>query len=207
MSQPRIVYDGDFSTVKQIGPLEYNLPFFTRGDSYTFEVIQKLSVDATAYETMPPMTGAVFKNHRGALTVVFLLEETPPTDAGCGRLEFTRVWGNIPATRSEYGNIVYAFQGLSNPSDPATRGVNEISLNLPCRTVFQYSTSLPSVESAPKVFVLNGLYFTIGGWNAPAAGTEVLAKDTEVQIYKAGIYVKQSVIVKIPTVSSYSVGP
>lgn len=206
---PRYFNDGDFTSPKQNGSTVFRYPFFDKGDDVSFEADITFRVDYASFVAPAKMTTRSINHPRtGASTTCYLVEVGELQIIGQGLVEYKTTWVNIPASRDEYGSIVWAAQFLRTILDTdtsvLTASVSEISINLACRIHFEYSTSVPTTDIAPQVQVINtdGVNLTtiykFGGWGTLTPESEILAKGSETQIYKCGIYCKISTFITVP---------
>lgn len=205
MAVPRIVDDGDFQTAGVIGSPEWSTPFALQGDALTFEMRLKYRIDQARYKRA--------KNMQRVATpkgIAYLVDESDTSDIGLGVLEFTRTYASLPKLRIEGTSIVYPFQYLSTSASydwatpPAEPAVFEVPLNVNAEIQYEYFLKRPVAQVAPKVAVIYGTVFRYGGWGTIFPGQRVLAEDSTIEIYKAGIYVRRGVYIKWPTVQTSS---
>lgn len=199
MAVPRIINDGNFNLERQVGCDEWRTPFSDKGDNRTFEVDKKYRIDQTRYQRLKEMTKI-----RTVKGDAYLVNEGEAVGVGSGLVEYVRTFSSVPLRRLEGSTIVYAIQFLSTQAvynfedAPAAPEVTELPLTLTAQVVWEYFLSYPELIRAPKVAVVNGSIFTFGGWGTFYYGQTILADDTEIGIYKAGIFYRKSIQVQWP---------
>jgi len=199
MAVPIIVDDGDFDIPQQNGADEYSLPFFDRGDGVSWEVKRKMRVASASY-IRPKLMRKVKTKFGNA----YLVEASDPSEAGNALVEWTETFASLPETRTEGGSIAYSVQFLSTQAvydfadAPASPEVSEMPLTLACDFVWEYFLDRPAPLISPRVAVINGTIFRLGDFGTFIAGNPVVAEDSEVGIYKGGIYYRKTPYVRFP---------
>ncbi len=203
MAVPHTVNDGSFLVEHQIGADEWSTPFSLFGDSKSFEVKRKYRVQQDKYVRMKAMTKIQVRKG-----TAYLVEEGDANDIGNGLLEFQRTFAAVPNRRVEGTSIVYNLQFLSIStsydweSPPEEPTVTSISRVMSAEVVYEYFLRRPLPQDGARVEVLFGTPFYFGGWGQFTPGQRVLAEDSTVEIYKAGIYVRRSVYIRWPNVTT-----
>ncbi len=205
MPAPRQIDDGNFSSLMDNGPGLLSLPFERQGDTRSFEYRKKVRIQASSYVAIQnSKQGDVerpyqFATPRGA---AYLISQGEPNDCGGGIIETT--W-TLAAyfTRYEGGSISYPAQLLSVGANtdwtvpPPTPEVAELALPLNCRIKYEYFITPAQVTAAPKVYVVFGRIYKLGGWGALQAGKEYAAQDSEISVYN-GFQQKKTILITWP---------
>jgi len=199
MAVPIIVDDGDFDIPQQNGADEFSLPFFAQGDGLSWEVKRKMRVASASY--VRPLLMRKVKTQFGD---AYLVDVTDPSDVGNALVEWTETLASLPEPRTEGGSIAYSVQFLSTQAvynfedAPAAPEVSEFGLTMACQFVFEYFIGLPPPLISPRVSVVNGTIFKVGDFGTFRAGERVIAEDSEVGIYKGGIYYRKTPYIIFP---------
>ena len=192
---PDIYYDGDFTVAQIAGPPEFIIPFATDPKPYGYKLKywQFLNnFEEPALGTAGPLGGGYVGGSPGTFKSI-----------GGGVIEFEREYANVPDSRSEFESFVYAYPIIIIG---AGGGIQEMPLSTHSRIQFDYfattdpnSIDLPRAPHAVQVinviYLLNGL----GDYVCPPeaeTGTEVLAQDATIKIWKPGIYERQQRFVR-----------
>lgn len=199
MAQPAYINDGNFTRAEQNGPDEWRTPFSDRGDFLTFEVMKRYRVDQAYYKR-----GRSMEKIRTNKGYAYLVEEGEAVESGPGLLDFVRVYSALPNKRIEGTSIIYSVQFVSTQltyewlEPPDTPTISELPITMSAEVEYEYFLTKPKPLIAPRVTAAFGRLIIIGGWGTFTAGDRVLAEDSEVDIYKGGIYVRRSVYIRYP---------
>ncbi len=193
MSSPRYYDDGSFNVAQQNGPWRYSFPFAERGDRFTFIAQRMMRCAAIALRPSVLMTQI-----NSSLGRAYLVNVSESKDVGGGLLEWEETWASLPQTRSEYGSITYTLQDLTkDASTPPQFTLREFTSTRDARVVYEYSITAPLPRQlAPMVILVNNRAYGFGGWGTFYAGQEILAQDTQSQIYMCRIYERKSVLIE-----------
>lgn len=205
MAAPRQIQDGNFGQMAQNGPDLLSLPFERQGDTRSFEVRRKVRIEAAAYAAFQnTKVGDIeiplqFQTVRG---FAYLISQGEPNDCGSGIVETTWMLANY-FTRFEGAGIVYPGQFLSVGATtdwsvpPPQPEVAELPLPLNARIKYEYFLTAAQVIAAPKVYVVFGRIYRLGGWGQLTAGKEYAAMDSEISVFN-GFQQRKTVLIKWP---------
>jgi len=197
MSVPSYINDGNYNVEQQVGCDEWQRPFSAVGDQRSFEVHRTYRVSEPKYKAMRPMTR--IKTREG---FAYLVEESEASNIGLGILEFKRVFASVPQSRKEGTTIANTVQFLSTSvsydwtTPPPEPSVTEITGTTAGIAKYEYFLGLPEPLIAPRVAVLFGSVVQFGDWGNLQIGRYYPAEDSEVGIYKGGIYFRRTIYVK-----------
>lgn len=179
---PSVLFDGDYTTPQQAGLPQYESPFPADPKRYLYSVpYWQFDTDYVpeAIGTAGPYGG-------------FNVGDSSPKSVGGGVVEYQRSYALVPDTRSEFESHVYSYQIVLVGAEG---GITEIPTTTNSRVQFDYfKTDTPLDIDLPKapraVQILNVIYLLhdwLSVWESPS-GTEVLAEDATLHIWKPGIY-------------------
>lgn len=194
MSSPAYYDDGDFSIAQETGPIRYSFPFMAKGDAQTF-IASVTYRQAAAYFSRPLLMARFGFN----LGTAYLVDFSEPRDVGGGIVEWDGTFASIPANRNEYGSITYTQQTIGSVrlSTPPAYEINEFTSTRDARIFYEYSLNAPLPRKlAPLLIQFQNQIVGLGGWGYFNEGQEILAQDTQSEIYMAKIYQRKSVIVR-----------
>ncbi len=193
------------------------LPFQDKGDTQSFEYRYKYRIAAASYTpllnprvfyTAPDGTSGVKEQMLARTTprgIAYLVSEDGVTDVGGGILELFRTFASIPVLRYEGASISFTLQflfvsaGLADAGKPT---IGEFPLTFNGRYKYEYSLNqLPAIV-APRGAVINDIIYSVGGYVATTPTTEFAASDSEVGIYKAGIFYRKTPLIKSSAIAS-----
>ena len=196
MSVPKYFNDGDYSKPQQVGPGMISYPFFNFQDAKSFEMKLTYRIAAVSYKIGKPMTRV--KLSQG---YAYLVEEEPPSHVGNGIYEYTQTYASVPIERYEATTITHSRQEV------ILGGLVETQEVVPALVKYEYSLKPLKQIDAPKAILVSStnisggdafesVWLTWGGFGTFTGGKLYLAEDTEVGIYKAGIFFRRSVIIR-----------
>lgn len=111
--------DGDFTVAQPHGAPVTTRPFYSLKDLSHVVMSQAFIVDRDSY--VPLSVGTAHPSISG----LFLAEEINDIDAFAGLMEFTRVYINKPANRSDYESFSYNFLPIYRSSGTGVAAVRE----------------------------------------------------------------------------------
>lgn len=199
MAIPRIVDDGSKAVAYQVGASEKILPFSDRGDFVSWEFRRKMRVQQDKYKR-----GVKMQEFMTEFGSAYLVEEGPATPIGLGLLEYEQTLASKPVTRIEYSTIVYSFAFSSEQvsydweSPPEAPALIENPWTVPCEIQYEYFLTRPDVITAPRLLIIFGSIIKVGGWGTFAPGQRIAAEDSQIEIYKGGIYVRRTPFIRWP---------
>lgn len=194
MSSPTYYDDGNFATALQNGAWSYSFPFADKGDGATFTATRLMRQRATSRTKPVLMTARTFNLGRA-----FLVSVSDSRDVGQGLSEWEETWASLPKTRREYGSIAYTLQSLLTTfsSEGNSYLLNEFTSTRDSAIVYEYSLNQPLPRIiAPFVLLQDSQHvYIFGGWGTFNPGQEILAQDTQSEIYMCRIYCRKSVLI------------
>ena len=145
-------------------PAYITYPFAKDGDTATKIVHQPLLQLADRY--VPPTLGGVFSsglaNLSGSPVTIgdaYCIGDTEPQPAEAGLVSFTRMWANIPASRSvPTGTTLYQFVGLPAGITGATKTITALSALTASTTI-----TVAAHGYTAGYFVYMAITYTFGG--------------------------------------------
>jgi len=194
MSSPSYYDDGNFAVAAQNGPWRFAFPFSDHGDATSFTATRAMRRKAQNFVRTSLMTSRSF-----SIGATYLVGISEARDVGCGLLEWEETWASVPVTRTEYGSIAYTLQDLHiiSSSDGQSFDLLEYTSTRDARFVFEYSLNQPLPRRlAPVVVVKDQTAYGFGGWGTFPAGAQILAQDTQSDIYMGRIYQRKSVFIE-----------
>jgi len=165
---------GSFRTPIQIGPTLRWMDRDTRGKLYSRTYRQRADLwQPLALGGTGPAGG-------------WLIEESQPSDKGCGLVEWTRTWAFLPPTRSVGESISYVYQELT-----ASDEIIEMPIATTALVTHKWFHTLdPSTIPVLKTYRLvnvNGTIYQTG--QAPASGDKlILAEDSRLSNWRGHLY-------------------
>lgn len=193
MPVPRIVDDGSKAVAYQVGASEKVLPFFDRGDPVSWEFRRKMRVQQDKYKR-----GVLMQQFNTEFGAAYLVEEGPASPIGLGLLEYEQTLASKPEKRTEYSTIVYSFafssQQLSYDwqEPPESPTLIENPWTVPCDVDYEYFLQRPPQITAPRLLIVFGSIIKVAGWGTFVPGQRIAAEDSEITIYKGGIYQRKT---------------
>lgn len=189
MSNPIYFSDGDYTRELEIGTGEWVTPFSNVGDQKSFEYIATYRIAEPHYKRAKSLQKVKLREG-----YAYMVDESPTSHIGNGIVEYKRTYASIPETRYEYSSISYSRQeAFFDGTDPRIVTITE---TVPCVILYEYSiTPLPVIE-APRIELIDNVFFTFGGWGKFVVGQLYLAQDTEISIYKGGMNCRKSILIK-----------
>lgn len=178
MAYARLIDDGDFTTTTAFKH-DIRFPFSDRNDFVSFEYVVSYQVDKNHFVSLPSMSAQ--STPRGT---AYFVEQGDVRDVGDNLVEFDRVFASIPRNRIESASIVYTQQWWAVSGDPE---IVEASYTLNGRIVYEYFTYVPPALIRPRVILVSNTYLFVGT-PVQSSNALVIAEDSDVRIYKAGIY-------------------
>lgn len=177
-----VLYDGSFIEPQIAGPPTYEIPFPVDPNRYVYKVPYWQFDDRYS----SPQIGEAGP-FGGVCVGDFNIKQI-----GGGVVEFTREFAIRPSSRNEYESFVYSYQIVLVG---ASGGITEVPVSTHSRIQFDYfETTDPGAIDLPKapraiqianvIFLLNGW---LQAWMSPT-GTEVLAEDATLRVWKPGIF-------------------
>ncbi len=219
MSVPWQVSDGDFSVLTQIGTPTWVLPFQDKGDTQSFELHAKYRIAASNYAPLrnprilsggtveKPTFTEQMQQRATARGIAYLVSESETSDVGGGILELTRIYASIPVIRFEGASIPFSLQFLyvsAGLDDAGTPTIAEFPLTFSGRYKYEYSLSQPQVLFAPRLAIVNGEIKSVGVYADASPTAEFAAADSEIGIYKGGIFYRKTALVKSGSIGTRS---
>lgn len=200
MSVPQQIDDGDWALATDMS-VEYDFPFSDKGDNDTFAARVKIRQDKQYYKPVASMSKRKFD-----LGDAYLTKLGSPRDIGCGLYEYDNEYSAVPRNRVEPGSYGYTIQwweGVAESNvDPSKYFYNvnfdleEQTFTVSARVYYEYFKDTPPKPLIkPRVFLLFGILKTIGG--TPNYNGEVIAEDSQISIWRAGIFCRRTVKVTI----------
>ena len=161
-------------------PAKITYPFANQGDTATKMVHQPLLQLADRYA--PPTLGTAFvgatdANFSGSPVTIgsaYCIGDTEPQPADAGLVSFTRMWANIPASRTvPTGTTLYQFVGLPGGVTGALKTVTAITFGSVSTvlTVAAHGYSIGDFIYASATFGSGGFTTTLSEWCAITAVT------------------------------------
>ena len=188
MSSPSYYDDGDFKLALAIGSPRFTFPFAERGDFISFVVAQTFRQDARYFNPSPEMLQKNF-----VLGIAYVVNISETRDVGQSILEWDETCASVPVTRREPQSIVYTQQIMAS----SARGIQEFTGTRDAFAVYEYSINRPLPRKlAPVVRQFDNAFYTVGDWGLFKDGQEILAQDTDSEIYMAKIFVRKSIIIQ-----------
>lgn len=184
MPIPTMLSDGNH-TRELLVSQERTFPFAGRGDGFSFEYTLKYQVDKDSFYRQGLMSVKVFRPGRA-----YLVDHSPVRDIGKGIVEFERIYASVPRTRTEYTTIAYTQQYYN-----LTPEIFDVTFTMPGWYVYEYFTTRPEPLIKPRVYIVGNVLKSIGG--APSSSGTRIAEDSEVGIYKAGIFYRRTPYVNV----------
>mgnify|MGYP003659895185 CR=1 FL=1 len=184
MSNPIYFSDGNYAVEQEQGVGEWTYPFFDKGDGTSFELKLKYRIDSGYYKPSKPMERV--KTDRG---YAYLVEQSEASHIGNGILEYTKTFISIPIARKEYGQINYTAQRILGGE------LYEFTDTRQCLWTFEYSLTPFEPFIAPKVWIVDNVVLTKGGFGTFTAGSPYIAEDSDCGIYKCGIYYRKTAFI------------
>ena len=161
-------------------PAKITYPFANQGDTATKMVHQPLLQLADRYA--PPTLGTAFvgatdANFSGSPVTIgsaYCIGDTEPQPADAGLVSFTRMWANIPASRTvPTGTTLYQFVGLTVGSAGTVKTITAMSLNAATLvlTSAAHGLSVGNFISVSLQFSLGGAYTLSTIFTSPITAT------------------------------------
>jgi hypothetical protein len=183
----RILFDGNYSSESIAGPPKYEIPFKNDPKPYAYsvpywQIFENYSEPDIG--TTGPFGGSFVGDVPGSIKSI-----------GGGIYEFEREFATVPDTRSEYESFTYSYQFVFVGEQG---GITEVPFTVQSRLQFDYfQTDAPlsiDLPKAPRAIQIMNIIYLIHGWFAyytSPTGTEFLAEDAKLKIWKGNIYERQ----------------
>ena len=181
MSNPIYFSDGDYSVEEEQGVGEWSTPFADKGDITSFELKLKYRIAEEYYK--PTVSMQKVKTRRG---YAYLVEQSEASHIGNGILEYTKTFISIPVPRKEYGQINYTAQRILGGE------LYEFTDTRLCEYLYEYGTLPFEPYIAPKVWIVDNVALTKGGFGEFTPGMRYVAEDSDCGIYKGGIFYRKT---------------
>jgi hypothetical protein len=183
---PSQVSDGNWSSLIEESR-DMSFPFSDKGDFDTFEMTLKYKQAKEAYKKLPSLSTKQFP-----LGLTYLVQQGSPSDIGNGLWEFSRTFSMLPASRYEGATIAFPLKFIQ------TAGVLSFLASFSIVTSgeyhYEYFLTKPPTIIAPRFYVGVVVIPTGFGTFGIASGlpATLIAQDSEVGIYKGGIYYRKT---------------
>jgi len=195
MAVKQTINDGKWQLKLPDGAPSFYFPFMDVGDNETFEATVNYSQDAAAFVRPGLMDKATFV--LGTAYRVGISEVRYDT---CGLLRWTETYASLPKTRTEGMVYPYSQQYITTGAG-VIPSITEVTWTKP--GYWQYEYFLADPAPPPPIFkirceVIGDILYTYGVANGqfPTNPNDVnlilVADDSTVEIYKAGIYVRKT---------------
>lgn len=201
MSVPTQISDGDWRRLIPMEGGKIEFPFSDKGDNESFVETLKYRMDRGAFRPRTSMTQT-----RCTLGTGYLVRQGDPHDVGCNLLEWEDRFAMVPNKRTEYGSFNYTAQWFATVIeanvDPSkyfynvNYDIEEQTFTVSAEFEYEYfATTPPSALIKPRVFLLFGRMYNIGG--TPVIGNRLVAEDSTVTIWEGKIYERRTPYVKL----------
>jgi hypothetical protein len=181
--------DGNFDIPAAITPVSISYPFRDKGDAQTRMVTQTFRVRAASVRR--PFLGQEYpdrtqiERHRS----LKLIDQSEPTDAGGGIVDYTRTWADCPRKRKEYEQFPYSYQFVVGEDDE--REIIEYAKTVTSVIAVSYiETENPATIKTKLAFryLKFGNEIVTMGVRDIKWGSMVLGEDTQIQQWRGNFW-------------------
>lgn len=169
--------DGDWGVTLATAH-SWRYPFSSRGDNVSFEYTVSYSVNLTSFTPLGIMTpiGTL-------LGTAYFVEQGEVRDVGMNLVEFDRIFASVPRNRVEHQSIVHTSQWWQ----PVEQQLQEVSFVVDGSILYEYFLYVPPPILKFRVIDVFGVLNYVGT-PVQTTGAFIVSEDSDVHIYKGGIY-------------------